>query len=471
MKPRKRLLTRPLPILLVDLALTLLALWLADFLRHQIPFGREIAPNTVYLTPAVYAMVVIIWAGCFLFFGVYAGRRRPLGEEARSLLAALSTALMLFAGGLYFTRMRDFSRLLVVYFAMLDFFLLVLARWVRMLVLAHRHRRGEAWRTIIAGGGPTALEIGRRIQSHPWAGFELVGYAAGANASAAIANAGAPWLGDIQRLRELVQEHQADCVICTMPLRDAHPLADLALALQEQGVRVYLAPDYAGEIAFCPRVEDFYGISLIGVSDLRLTAWQSVLKRVLDIVISAVLLVLTAPLMAGIALAVRLDSPGPVLFRQPRVGQDGRIFTMYKFRTMVPDAEACLQELMRARGWEKPPLKIPDDPRVTRAGRLLRRLSLDELPQLWNVLRGDMSMVGPRPEEPRIVQTYNAWQRKRLLVKPGLTGPMQVNGRADLPMDDRVRLEIDYIQHYSLWEDLKIMAKTLPAIFSGKGSY
>ncbi|MGQ9518379.1 MAG: hypothetical protein ACUVT1_14030, partial [Anaerolineae bacterium] len=142
MKPRKRLLTRPLPILLVDLALTLLALWLADFLRHQIPFGREIAPNTVYLTPAVYAMVVIIWAGCFLFFGVYAGRRRPLGEEARSLLAALSTALMLFAGGLYFTRMRDFSRLLVVYFAMLDFFLLVLARWVRMLVLAHRHRRG-----------------------------------------------------------------------------------------------------------------------------------------------------------------------------------------------------------------------------------------------------------------------------------------------------------------------------------------
>ncbi|MGQ9517003.1 MAG: sugar transferase, partial [Anaerolineae bacterium] len=316
-----------------------------------------------------------------------------------------------------------------------------------------------------------ALEIGRRIQSHPWAGFELVGYAAGANASAAIANAGAPWLGDIQRLRELVQEHQADCVICTMPLRDAHPLADLALALQEQGVRVYLAPDYAGEIAFCPRVEDFYGISLIGVSDLRLTAWQSVLKRVLDIVISAVLLVLTAPLMAGIALMVRLDSPGPVLFRQPRVGQDGRIFTMYKFRTMVPDAEARLQELMRARGWEKPPLKIPDDPRVTRAGRLLRRLSLDELPQLWNVLRGDMSMVGPRPEEPRIVQTYNAWQRKRLLVKPGLTGPMQVNGRADLPMDDRVRLEIDYIQHYSLWEDLKIMAKTLPAIFSGKGSY
>ncbi len=204
---------------------------------------------------------------------------------------------------------------------------------------------------------------------------------------------------------------------------------------------------------------------------MRLSPWQSAVKRLVDIMVSAVLLVLAAPLMAIIALAVRLDSPGPVLFRQPRVGKDGRLFTMYKFRSMVPDAEARLQELLKARGWEQPPLKIPDDPRVTRVGRLLRRFSLDELPQLWNVLRGDMSLVGPRPEEPRIVQGYNAWQRKRLLVKPGLTGPMQVNGRADLPLDDRVRLEIDHIQHYSLWEDLKIMAKTVPAIFSGKGSY
>ncbi len=468
MKPRKRPLFRPLPILLADLALTLLALWTADFLRHRIPFGREIAPGTVYLTPAVCLMVAAIWAGCFLFFGVYDGRRRPFGDELRSLLAALSTALMLFAGGLYFTRMRDFSRLLVVYFAVLDFLLLLLARWARMVVLAHRHRRGEALRTLIVGGGPTALEIGRRIQTHPWAGFELVGYAGGENAPP---GAGAPCLGGMERLMALVREHDADCVIFTLPFGDSLPLTEDILALQELGVRVYLAPDYAGEIAFCPRVEDLYGISLIGVSDLRLTAWQSALKRALDITASAVLLALTAPLMAGIALAVRLDSPGPVLFRQPRVGQDGCIFTMYKFRTMVPDAEARLQALLRERGWEKPPLKIPDDPRVTRIGKVLRRFSLDELPQLWNVLRGDMSMVGPRPEEPRIVQTYNAWQRKRLLVKPGLTGPMQVNGRADLPIDDRVRLEIDYIQHYSLWQDLKIMAKTVPAILSGKGSY
>lgn len=468
MKPRKHPLIRPLPILLADLILTLLALRLADFLRHWIPFGRQIAPGTVYLTPAVYLMVAVIWAGCFLFFGVYDGRRRPFGDELRSLLAALSMSLMLFAGGLYFTRMRDFSRLLVAYFAVLDFLLLLLVRWARAVVLARRHRRGEALRTIVAGTGPTALEIGRRIQTHPWAGFELVGYAGGGTESPW---AGAPCLGDMDRLLELVQEHDADCVILTLPFGDTLPPAEHILALQELGVRVYLAPDYAGEIAFCPRVEDLYGISLIGVSDLRLTTWQAAVKRALDIVVSAVLLMVTAPLMALIALAVRLDSAGPVLFRQPRVGQDGRIFTMYKFRTMVPDAEARLQALLKERGWEKPPLKIPDDPRITRVGRFLRRFSLDELPQLWNVLRGDMSMVGPRPEEPRIVQTYNAWQRKRLLVKPGLTGPMQVNGRADLPLDDRVRLEIDYIQHYSLWEDLKIMAQTLPAILSGKGSY
>ncbi|MGC8826867.1 MAG: sugar transferase [Anaerolineae bacterium] len=468
MKPRKHPLIRPLPILLADLTLTLLALRLADFLRHWIPFGRQIALGTVYLTPVVYLMVALIWVGCFLFFGVYDGRRRPFGDELRSLLAALSMSLMLFAGGLYFTRMRDFSRLLVVYFAALDFLLLLLVRWARVVVLARRHRRGGVLRTIVAGTGPTALEIGRRIQTHPWAGFELVGYAGGGSTSP---GAGAPCLGGMDHLLALVQEHDADCVILTLPFGDTLPPAECILVLQELGVQVYLAPDYAGEIAFCPRVEDLYGISLIGVSDLRLTTWQAAVKRTLDIIVSAVLLVVTAPLMALIALAVRLDSAGPVLFRQPRVGQDGRIFIMYKFRTMVPDAEALLQALLKERGWEKPPLKIPEDPRLTKVGRFLRRFSLDELPQLWNVLRGDMSMVGPRPEEPRIVQMYNAWQRKRLLVKPGLTGPMQVSGRADLPLDDRVRLEIDYIQHYSLWEDLKIMAQTLPAILSGKGAY
>lgn len=202
-----------------------------------------------------------------------------------------------------------------------------------------------------------------------------------------------------------------------------------------------------------------------------LTVIERAVKRLIDLAGALVLLPLVAPLMAVIALAIKLDSRGPVLFRQVRIGQKGQPFTIYKFRSMVDDAEQALTQLVDVDALAAPAFKIQNDPRVTRVGRALRRWSLDELPQLFNVLSGEMSLVGPRPEEARMVARYTDDQRRRLAVKPGLTGPMQINGRGDLPFDERLRLELDYIEHYSLARDIAILARTLPVVLGGAGAY
>jgi lipopolysaccharide/colanic/teichoic acid biosynthesis glycosyltransferase len=194
-------------------------------------------------------------------------------------------------------------------------------------------------------------------------------------------------------------------------------------------------------------------------------------KWLLDMSVASLGLLLSLPLLLLAALLIKLDSPGPALFIQTRLGQNGRPFRMYKLRTMVAGAERMFDQVAAANPLKGPAVKLPRDPRVTRVGRWLRRWSIDELPQLWNVLRGEMSLVGPRPEEPRVVAQYEDWHRQRLAVKPGLTGPMQVSGRGRLSLDERVRLELDYIEDYTLWRDVEILLRSFPAVISGRGAY
>ena len=202
-----------------------------------------------------------------------------------------------------------------------------------------------------------------------------------------------------------------------------------------------------------------------------LNARQRALKRTLDVVGAVIGLLLSGPLVPVIALAIKLDSKGSVLYAQERVGEEGKVFRMYKFRSMVDGAEEMLEGLVDIENSPSPAFKLREDPRVTRVGRILRRTSLDEIPQFWNVLKGEMSLVGPRPEEVRVVRHYNDWHRRRLAVKPGMTGPMQVDGRGDLALDERVQLEIDYIGNYSLLTDVAMLLKTVPAILLGRGAY
>ena len=195
------------------------------------------------------------------------------------------------------------------------------------------------------------------------------------------------------------------------------------------------------------------------------------IKRLMDIVGSLIALPISAPIIAVTAVVVKLDSPGPVFFSQERAGENGKTFTIYKLRTMVVNAEELLDDLIDLDALEEPVFKLQDDPRVTSVGRFLRRWSIDELPQFVNVLKGEMSLVGPRPEESRLVRRYSQWHRLRLRAKPGLTGPVQINGRGDLPLEDRVRLEVDYINNYTLWKDLSILVRTIPVVVLGNGSY
>jgi lipopolysaccharide/colanic/teichoic acid biosynthesis glycosyltransferase/GT2 family glycosyltransferase len=206
-------------------------------------------------------------------------------------------------------------------------------------------------------------------------------------------------------------------------------------------------------------------------SQSPVAGWQRVVKRLTDIVLGSLTLIVMALPMALIALLVKLDSPGPIFFRQTRVGQDGRPFRICKFRTMVDHAEEMLPQLVDLETLPQPAFKLRCDPRVTRAGSVLRRWSLDETPQLFNVLAGEMSLVGPRPEQVEVVARYTDDQRRRLAVKPGMTGPMQVNGRGDLPFEERLALELVYIQNYSLRGDLSILLRTLPAVIRGNGAY
>ncbi|MEA1958777.1 MAG: sugar transferase [Chloroflexota bacterium] len=208
-----------------------------------------------------------------------------------------------------------------------------------------------------------------------------------------------------------------------------------------------------------------------GARQAPIAGWRRAVKRTIDIVGSLLGLIVSAPLMVASTVAIKLDSPGQVFFVQERAGQNGQPFRMVKLRTMVEGAEEMLPELVDLEDLPSPAFKLEDDPRVTRVGRFLRRTSLDELPQLWNVLEGEMSLVGPRPEEMRVVRLYDDWHRQRLAVKPGLTGPMQVNGRANLSFDKRVQLEVNYIRDYSLWEDIVILARTVIAVISGRGAY
>jgi lipopolysaccharide/colanic/teichoic acid biosynthesis glycosyltransferase len=206
-------------------------------------------------------------------------------------------------------------------------------------------------------------------------------------------------------------------------------------------------------------------------SQPTISGWQRVVKRLIDVVLAALSFVMMALPMAVIAVLVKLDSPGPAIFSQIRVGQNGRPFRILKFRTMVERAEETLPQLVNLDALPEPAFKLRDDPRVTRAGRFLRRWSLDEVPQLVNVLRGEMSLVGPRPEQAELVARYTDDQRRRLAVKPGMTGPMQVSGRGDLPFEGRLALELDYIGRYSLRRDLAILLRTIPAVVKGQGAY
>lgn len=453
-----------------DVACAMLAMALAAVVRVILPFG--VVPDREYVTTGVLLLVALVWSIVFYFLGAYERRNREeWRDEARAVLLACVFAVCALAASFYFFKVELFSRALYVYFFALD----VGLTWLwRASLRAWRTRHGargvEPRRAIIVGVDAAAQELAVHLRT--WEGFSLLGFIADRDAAAPErAPSCTPVLGDLQDAARLVARFDVSDVFLTQSVRGRAELAELILALREQHVRVRLMPDLLEVVTVRTGIETLRGLPMITLREPAITGINGAMKRVLDVVGAALSLIVFGPVMLALAALVRLDSPGPILFTQERAGQYGKPFRIYKFRTMVTNAEALLDQIVNVNELSEPHFKLRNDPRVTRAGRWLRRTSLDELPQFFNVLWGNMSLVGPRPEMMRLASQYSPLQRQRLLVKPGLTGAMQISGRGDLSFDEWMKLELDYIENYSIWRDLVILAKTVPAVLSGRGAY
>jgi exopolysaccharide biosynthesis polyprenyl glycosylphosphotransferase len=450
---------------LADILATQLALVAADYMRRFIPLGNPSAGQSAFLNPFIHLVVAVVFPATFLALSVYDVRRdtRPVGSPA-ALTRAVIVATFVFAGALYFSY-RQVPRLLVIYFLVVDLAALAALRLLAGLGLRVFRRRGRALsRVLLVGAGEAAIMVSDALRRQFG---DSVAIACCADEGPGPTNL--PWLGRLADVPALVRAHAVDEVILALPAEQYAQVEALTFALLNTPVRVRLVPDYLRLVFVQSSVESVGGVPLIGLREPRIAGGTWAVKRVFDVVVTILLLLALWPVMLIVALAIRLDSPGPILFSQQRVGENGRVFRMHKFRTMVADAEKRPPPPdFDAEG--RPRYKLAHDPRITRVGRFLRRMSLDELPQFFNVLKGEMSLVGPRPEVQFIVDGYEAWQRQRLAVPPGITGWWQVNGRSDLPMHLNTHLDLYYIRNYSLWLDLKILWMTVGVVIRGQGA-
>ncbi|HWO15393.1 MAG TPA: sugar transferase [Solirubrobacterales bacterium] len=324
---------------------------------------------------------------------------------------------------------------------------------------------------IVIGPRSAAEVIARRVATHPEARLALIGYLIPAEESDEPGKGTLPCLGSSAEIARIAREYDVERVVVTEQEMSEEGVERLIEECKSAGLGLTFLPRHHGLLG--PGIE-LNRLAELPVLDFRFSdppRSTMTLKRTMDVLVSGTMLTLLSPVLLGVSLLILVDTGLPVFFRQRRAGKDGEPFTMLKFRTMVADAEERLGEFVDLKKLDEPAFKIPDDPRVTRVGRLLRRASLDELPQLLNVLKGEMSLVGPRPEEEAVVALYDERQRARLAIKPGLTGPMQVYGRGDLTFEERLALERDYLDNLSVAGDLAILLRTPGAIFRGDGAY
>jgi len=310
-----------------------------------------------------------------------------------------------------------------------------------------------------------------KISTDQTLGYQAVGFLDDDSAKQGKSYHQIPVLGTIAVVTEIIQQRKIEEVIIASAKFPDQKVLEVITECEKFGVEFKIVPGILELIASRVDIDELAGVPLLTVSEIRLQGLNAVVKRLADIVLSSLGILLLLPIYILFALLVKVTSAGPILFAQERVGLDGKTFNMFKFRSMVKDAEEHLAELESRSETAGHLFKIKEDPRITPLGKFMRRFSIDELPQLFNVFFGQMSLVGPRPPLPREVEKYTSWHMKRLRVRPGITGPWQVSGRSLLPFDDMVRLDIYYIENWSLWLDFKILLRTIPVVLFGLGAY
>jgi exopolysaccharide biosynthesis polyprenyl glycosylphosphotransferase len=458
----------------LDILFTVVALYIADLgSRYFLHQGGDFFPPP-HFDRLAYFLAIIIWMSSFRAFPIYSSKRaEPLVNELILVGLAGSVSWFLFLGALFLFGYPSTTRLPAVYFGVLDLTLLIIFHICLRAILRFIRSRGyNLKKVLIVGAGHIGQQIASVLIEHPWTGFKVVGFLDDDPSIQGRSVLSIPVLGTLDKIREVVSTLEFhDEVIIALPPNHKSNVQEIIPEIEDIPVNVRVTPDLYTPDYIRPHVEDLWGIPLLGIRQSGITTPYAAAKRLIDIFGALFFLILFSPLMLLAAILIKLDDKGSILFIQQRVGENGKIFRMYKFRTMIDGSEEMLPELVDFNTLEEPVFKIKNDPRVTRAGHFLRRTSIDEIPQFLNVLKGEMSLVGPRPEAAVVVQRYNSWHRKRLLAKPGLTGPAQVTGRADLPLRERVQLEIDYINNYSFLIDVEILLKTIPVVIKGDGCY
>jgi len=472
---------------LVDSLMAWLAFWLAWVLRYQADIGGRIVPAdeepfaTFHGKAALFIVILLL---VLLIRGAYRlPRSAGLLDEATLLAGGITTAMAGVILWAFFLRFAP-SRLVFMY-AWLGAIALLLAR--RVVTRACRRwlwSRGYfVDRVLVVGATPAGQRVMQAMTAHPALGYRVVGFAdeVGQSDRRSLRTATeyrvveTDWLGPFDQVGQLVEDHEIDEVIIALSSADQDQVLGIVNQCRARDVSFKVVPDLFQLALDRVDLGEVAGIPLIGVRGASISGRSYQVKRAMDVALTLLLLSVMALPMAIIAFLIRRDSSGPVFVRQRRIGRDGRPFLLLKFRTMVDGAERLRADLMASHvaGGEVDArlFKVPNDPRLTLVGRQLRRLSLDELPQLIQVLRGEMSVVGPRPPLPEEVEGYEEWHRQRLMVTPGLTGLWQVNGRSHLSFDEMVRLDLYYAEHWSPWLDIKIVLRTIPAVLTGNGAY
>ncbi len=450
----------------VDAVLIALA-WLgAYWLRFHalgLPTPLGVPPLSLYLwSGAVLTPTALLVLRTFRLYR--SARTSRLGVELLAIVQAMLVVAAMAGVGSFYAK-GELSRSAIAMFLVLATLLLGGVRVAARLLLRAARRRGRNLRhVLVVGTGEPARMLLKKIRRHPDYGLQVHALVAADAADVGRTVYDVPVAGTIAELPRLLASSNPEIIYIALERREWEAEQQALTLLADSTVAVRLVPDLTQAFRLNPSVEDFDGMPVVLVTESPEQGWNAVIKRGFDLACSGLGLVLLSPLLLLLAILVRLDSPGSVFYAQERVGLNGRRFRMYKFRSMRVDAEAG------GPGWT-----VKDDPRRTRLGSTLRRLSLDELPQLWNVLIGDMSLVGPRPEQPQFVEEFRGSIPRYMLrhhVKAGVTGWAQVNGlRGDTPLEDRIRYDLYYLQNWSIWFDVRILFLTVARVFKDASAY
>jgi exopolysaccharide biosynthesis polyprenyl glycosylphosphotransferase len=458
-----------------DLVLMNLAFAFAYVVRYRFEWLLEATsyePYESYVGQQI--LLTLLLAGAFAQNKVWTRRRGEAWIDEMSRISyATAAGIALMMAFTFFFRPLAFSRLLLVWALIFIILFIGLSRLVRRWLLHLLYQRGKfVDRALLVGSGEAGRGVIRTLLARPDLGFQPVGYLNDASEENNIGSGRVPYLGSFSDLDCVLQQHpDLHTVFIALPGEMHQQILDLLRLCQRRGVRAQVVPDLLQLSLNRVEFNNMAGIPVLGVRNVSLSRTSLLLKRLLDLTIVTLGGIPALVIMGLVALAIKLDSPGPVIYSGVRVGPNGRLFRMYKFRSMVDGADAQKEQLTHLNEADGPIFKMKDDPRLTRVGRFIRRTSLDELPQLYNVLLGNMSLVGPRPPLPEEVACYKPWHRQRLAVIGGITGLWQVSGRSDLSFDELCLLDIYYIENWSLMLDIRILLQTVPHSLFGRGAY